>query len=293
MEQLFWRSSRQFSGTRSVLRWWRNAAGRDLPPRGFVWIFHGIGEHGGRYAELAEFLTQFGVDVIAPDWPGHGLSRSEGGQRQLVSLDKICREFWDAFEDWVEIGPLAKRGLAQSPWSIVSHSMGSAIALKLILDGKRPGRELEFARRAFVSAPPLRLKLPVPAWKVALAKSLGKALPYLELKNGIDPNTLTHDAAVVAKYRKDTLVHEYASPEIFLSIQDTVAQILARPQEIEIPLCLAVGEEDQIVDPLAVRDYYGSLGTHKKFLSYPGFRHEIFNEVDRKRVYEDLIGWLF
>ncbi len=292
MTQLVWRSSRQFPGTRSALRWWRNAYDTEIPPRGFVWIIHGVGEYGGRYAELARFLTQLGYDVLAIDLPGHGLSRSEGGQRNLISVAEFCQEFRDALDDWVTAGPIAKRGLVHTPWYLVGHSMGSLISLNLILEGNKFKSGVEFAKRAFLSAPPLGLRLAVPAWKVFLAKKLDKVAPYFEMGNGILPSDLTHDASVLAQYRNDKLIHHYASPRLYLTVTATAEKIVKNPQDIEIPICLGVGAEDPVVSPDAIRNYFASLNTHKKLLEFPNFKHEIFNEIGRQSVYEALASWI-
>jgi len=290
--QLVWRSSRQFPGTRSVLRWWRNCYENEIPQRGFVWIIHGIGEYGGRYAELARFLTQLGYDVLAIDLPGHGLSRSEGGQRRLVSVNEITQEFRDSMDDWLTNGPIAKRGLIHTPWYLIGHSMGSLISLNLMLEGNRFSSGVDFAKRAFLSAPPLGLRLAVPAWKLALAKKLDRVAPYFELANGINPEDLTRDAAVIAQYRNDKLIHHFASSRLFLTVTATAERILKSVQDVEIPVCLGVGAEDPVVCPKTIRSYFDKLNTHKKFVEFPKFKHEIFNELGRSSVFEAVAAWI-
>ena len=46
--------------------------------RAAICLVHGLGEHSGRYAHVADFFTQAGYAVIAADLRGHGKS---GGQR--------------------------------------------------------------------------------------------------------------------------------------------------------------------------------------------------------------------
>jgi len=290
--QVLWRSSRVLPGTRAALRWWKNAHGTELPARGFVWILHGLGEHSGRYAELACFLNQAGFDVLAPDHIGHGLSRLEGGQRRIGGYDEIVDECRDAQAWWVHEGPLARRGLAHAPWYLVGHSMGGLLALEWIRQGKKEGVELEFALRAFVAAPPLRLRLPVPAWKKSLAQALSGLLPDLKIANGISPDDLSYDGANIAAYRDDPLVHGDSSPRNFLTMQATAAAVEDASQNFEIPLCLAVGEDDPVVDPAAVRTFFDKLVTHKRFVSFPETKHEIFNDTSRRDAYRALAEWI-
>lgn len=296
VSQVLWRSSRNFPGTRAALRWWKNAHGTELPARGFVWIIHGLGEHSGRYDELASFLNQAGFDVLAPDHPGHGLSRLEGGQRRLADFPEMVRECRDALRWWTSEGPLSKRGILHTPWHLVGHSMGGLVALEWVRQGQALANENEpvadFALRVFVSAPPLRLVLPVPGWKQVLAKGLAQLAPDLQIANGIQAAALSYDAANVAAYREDPLVHGHASPRYFLSMNETAARVLANPQDLEVPIALAVGEDDPIVDPSAVRELFDSLATHKRFLLFPHAKHEIFNETCRRDVYRALAEWI-
>jgi lysophospholipase len=132
--------------------------------------------------------------------------------------------------------------------------MGALLALSWIVRGKREGADYEFARRAFVSAPPLRLKMPVPAWKAGLAKLAEKLAPDIRISNGIAAEGLSYDVVNVEAYRADPLVHGDATPRLYNSMVLAAETVMARPQEVEIPLCLAVGADDPIVDPEAIKE---------------------------------------
>lgn len=291
MYQVLWRPSPLFGGSRGALHWWRNAARSELPTRGFVWIVHGIGEHGARYDEMARYLAQLGFDVLAPDLPGHGLSAKEGGQRRLSSIEESIEELRGSRRYWTSDGPIAKRGLAHTPWYLLGHSLGALTALSWILAGKGSEDEPDFAARAFVSAPPLKLRLPVPVWKIALAQALFKVAPDFRLRNEIDPAMLSYDAGNVARYRADPLVHPWATPRQFLSMVAASDRLLEQPQNIEIPLSVAVGADDPIVDQATARAFYERLGTHKQYIEFPHAKHEIFNDVDRARCYAAVAQW--
>ncbi|MFM1932626.1 MAG: hypothetical protein RL226_1929, partial [Bacteroidota bacterium] len=46
---------------------------------------HGMAEHGGRYARLAEKLVSHGWNVCVPDLRGHGKTSELGGRRGFFS----------------------------------------------------------------------------------------------------------------------------------------------------------------------------------------------------------------
>jgi lysophospholipase len=257
-----------------------------------VWVLHGLGEHSGRYEELALFVSQLGFDVLAPDHPGHGLNRLEGGQARLASFDEMIEACREALRFWVSEGPLARRGLSHTPWHVVGHSMGGLLTLEWIRRGRREDDTVDFAQRAFISAPPLALRMEVPGWKKSLARVAERLAPDITVPNGLGADDLSYDAANVAAYRRDPLVHGNASPRYFQSMNATAAKVLANPQDFEIPLALAVGEDDPIVDPAAVKRFFESLATHKRYLAFPRTKHEIFNDTGRAEVYKALVEWV-
>ena len=57
-------------------------------PRAIVQLLHGVGEHAGRYRELAGILTAAGFTVYADDHRGHGRTgiRQHGGPERLGRL---------------------------------------------------------------------------------------------------------------------------------------------------------------------------------------------------------------
>ena len=60
------------------------------PEKAALLILHGMGEHGGRYRELAAFLGQKGITCFIPDLRGFGKS---GGKRGCLG------EFSDYYKD--------------------------------------------------------------------------------------------------------------------------------------------------------------------------------------------------
>jgi lysophospholipase len=285
-------TSPEGQSSKLAIHWWKNKYGITLPPRGYVWLIHGIGEHGGRYAEFASFLTELGFDVLAPDHVGHGLSRKQGGVSAQLRSFKVMRSALNtSVKFWMLEGPAARAGAHGKPWYVVGHSLGALLTLSWILKARQEGFDLDFATAAFVTAAPLKLRMPVPAWKEFLAHKIGGLWPRLELKNDIALEYLSVEAANKAAYREDLLVHPYVSPELFLSMNEEAAYALSHSSDIEIPLGIGVGAEDPIVDPAALKSYYESLSTHKFFIEMAGMRHEILNDVNKRDLYKVIAEW--
>ena len=60
-------------------------------PRALIAIVHGLGEHSGRYAALAEALVERGFTVAALDLPGHGRNRLRKGEEAAGLLEQPRR----------------------------------------------------------------------------------------------------------------------------------------------------------------------------------------------------------
>jgi acylglycerol lipase len=84
-------------------------------------VVHGIAEHGGRYAWLAERACAQGVGLVTLDLRGHG--RSPGERSYVERFDDYLLDVDSLWAKALEIG-------AGKPLFLMGHSMGGAIALR-------------------------------------------------------------------------------------------------------------------------------------------------------------------
>lgn len=77
-EELNWQAA---DGAELFARCWRPTA----DPVGAICLIHGLGEHSGRYAEIAARYTEAGYAMPAFDLRGHG--RSSGPRGHYSSFD--------------------------------------------------------------------------------------------------------------------------------------------------------------------------------------------------------------
>ena len=53
------------------------------------------------------------------------------------------------------------------------------------------------------------------------------------------------------------------------------------------------GGDDRIASPEGTRQFFAAAGSADKTLKiYDGFYHEIFNEIGKEKVFEDVGSWL-
>jgi alpha-beta hydrolase superfamily lysophospholipase len=173
------------------------------------------------------------------------------------------------------------------PHFLVGHSMGGLIALRY-QEEYRAG----FAG-AIISAPWLATAMPIPRWKVTAAAAIARVLPALPMKNGIDPEHLSHDPRVVEAYRGDPLVHGRITPRLFVEASAAMGLVLQHADRLAAPLLFLIPAADRIVDGQLSLQFARQLPGHLTTIKlYPGMYHEVLNEVDRQLVVRDIRDWI-
>jgi alpha-beta hydrolase superfamily lysophospholipase len=247
-------------------------------PRGVVALVHGIAEHCGRYAFLAERACERGLGVASLDLRGHGRSPGE-------------RSYVERFDDYLlDVDALLARAqelAAGCPLFLMGHSMGGAIALRWLAQRRQPLAGL------ILSSAALKVGGDVPRLLVALAPLLSRWLPHLR-GTRFDPAVISRDAAAVAAYVNDPLVSLQAPPartgaELLRAME---ANRAAAPA-LTTPVYLFHGEADRLTDPAGSREICELWGGPDRTLRlWPGSRHETLNDLDHAAVGTELLDWV-
>lgn len=242
-------------------------------------VVHGYGEHAGRYRELAVELAERGYSLYVYDLRGHGRS---AGRRGHIS------RFSDYLDDTAVY--LRTVGLEEEgrPLFLLGHSLGGLIAAAFVEERSDAG-----LAGLVLSAPFLRLAIPVPPMRLHAARLLSRVAPTLNIGNPLDAAALSHDQAVVAAYRVDPLNHHVATARWAAEVLDAQLAALAAAPRIAPPLLVMYGEADAVTDPAAAHQLFAAAASPDKTEhAYPGYFHEIFNESGRGGPIGDLTSWL-
>lgn len=255
-------------------RWWAVDH-----PRGMVVVAHGLGEHGGTYAHLAEAVGgSLGLDFVALDFRGHGRSPGRRG---------VVRNYQDLVEDLRAVVDWARARRPDLPLFVLGHSNGGQVVLRLALEPP-PG-----VAGVIVSNPSIRIAMHVPPAKLKLGKFLLSFVPWLTLRADARSDWMTRDPDMQKNYRRDGLRHNRISAPLFFGMVEGGEMLLARAGELKIPLLMLVGGQDPVVCPRSNREFYDRVGAGDKlFVLYPRMLHEPFNELGREQVFSDLARWL-
>ena len=256
---------------------WHLPAGQAA--RATVLIVHGLGEHMGRYAALAQALNAWGYAVRAYDQYGHGTS--DGPRGGLPSATRLL-------DDLAQVVDQTRAGMAAGqPLLLLGHSMGGLVAARFVALQRRPLEGL------VLSSPALDPGLnPVQKLLVAVLPAL---LPNLRVGNGLDARLISHDPAVVAAYQSDPLVHDRIAARLARFIADDSAAVRAAASGWVLPTLLLYAGADRLVNPAGSRAF--AAAAPPAVLSSQCFEplsHEIFNEAEpgRSQVLAALRAWL-
>lgn len=246
------------------------------PGRG-IYLFHGLGEHVGRYDALARWLCERGWRVAGHDHRGHG--KSDGPRGALSAPDDLLTDGQAMFDEFA--ASLGARPV------LIGHSMGGALAAQAVV-----------VRHARVSG----LVLSSPALDIGLnglrrrlIDSLNRVLPGLSVSNGLDPTFVSRDPAVVAAYLADPLVHPKITPRLASWLAAAGDQALVAAPTLAVETLLLVAAADRLVKPEGSRRFANRAPRERLTLRwFEGCYHELFNEIEpaRARVLADLDAWL-
>jgi alpha-beta hydrolase superfamily lysophospholipase len=291
-------------GTRLHLYVWRP----DTPPvRGVVQIAHGMGEHAGRYEWVANALCDAGYAVYANDHRGHG--RTAAGPDALGELGK---DGWNrCVQDQREINDRIAVDYPGVPRVLLGHSMGALLAHQylcqhgatlagVVLSGTPAGS------RVALWLPGLIARVERRRVGRAAQSAVMAWLLFGQLNREFEPGRtefdwLSRDPKEVDRYIADPhcgfVLHVQSLIDMFRGVGWA-----ARPANLaripkDLPAYIFSGDRDPVHQRLTglwiLLDRYQNAGlrnvTHR---FYPDGRHEMFNEINRGEVVEDLLRWL-
>jgi alpha-beta hydrolase superfamily lysophospholipase len=241
-------------------------------------ILHGLGEHAGRYANVAAPLAAAGLDVHGYDQRGFGAS---AGRRAYVDR-------WSDFHDDLEARLTALLDAhPDRPFVLYGHSMGGLVATGYVLsDRPRPMPDL-----LVLSSP--GLDDAYPGWKRSLASGMNRLVPKMGMSNGALGDKLSHDPAIRAAYVADPLNLQRSTVRLghegFLE-QDRVNAAIDALEAMPLPTYVFHGSHDAIV-PVDGSASIGEKGNVTRHV-HAGLRHETHHEAEHREVMAEVVAWL-
>jgi lysophospholipase len=247
----------------------------DAPdPSRMLLLIHGVCEHGGRYAHVAERWAARGWTTVIPDQRGHG--ESDGVRTDASSIEEYLDDLWQVRNEFCSAAPPV----------LLAHSFGGLLAARLVQKGLR-------ARGLVLSAPLLGVALPVPRWKRSVGRGLRLIAPRVRFRTGIKIEYLTRDPEFQARRRADPLIQKSVTARWFFAMERGLEEVHRDAGKVTCPVLALQGLADRTVNPAALREWWSRLGTtHKELIELPEHVHEILNEPDWKMSADRIADWM-
>jgi alpha-beta hydrolase superfamily lysophospholipase len=275
------RSFKDDSGVEIVFYEWPVAN-----PKGIIQIAHGLGEHARRYDQMAAVLNRAGFSVYADDHRGHGQTGlGQVASKQTKKLGNLGPGGMDAaYRQVADFSKLIKKENPGKQIVLIGHSWGSFIAQKII------NKQSDMYDAVVLSGSALAM----PGYLAT--GDFNKVWKKLPGSTGYE--WLSRDIEVQKKFVDDPLTFLAAAMQV-LGVKNSL-KMLGKPSKTvrsDLPILIQVGEADPIggeySNKALVEAYRKNSGIQDiELFVYHEARHEIYNELNKNEIIQDLIDWI-
>ena len=275
-------------------------------PRAAVQIAHGMGEHVGRYGPVAKRLNAAGYVVYGNDHRGHGHTDPD-------RLGDMGEDGWNRVLEDMRL--LNQRMAADHPELkrvLLGHSMGAMLTQQYLC---RHGETIDAVVlsgspgiHGAVQSAITRLLTQIEAWRLgpagesALLANLlfGQANKDFDNEEASGFEWLSRDPDEVRKYVDDPRCGAVLRTGSLLAMirgtrEAASEEGIARVPK-DLPIYVLSGTADPVHNELKglnrLYGRYAAAGLSVERKLYEEGRHEMFNEVNRDEVLDDLVSWL-
>lgn len=251
-----------------------------ISPWASLTIFHGFGDHGGRFDSIAVSLASSGVGVLAVDLIGHG--RSPGRRGVIPSYNSMMDEVGNATN-------LASRMWEETPAFVLGHSMGGNLVLNWAIRRRFEAKSL---LGLIAVAPMLRLAKKPSLQFLKVGRWLEQRWPNFRLSAPVDVRQLCSDPSGQDAYRRDPLIHRKLTLRLGNALIENGEWAMENAAQLTKPCLLMHGADDTLTCPKATEEFADRVGESATLKLWPNCRHDLHFELQRESVVTFLLSWL-
>lgn len=264
---------RSKDGLNLFLHHWRSEN-----PDKVLCMVHGLGEHAERYADMAEFLIDQGISVLAHDLRGHGKSGGKRGHTKSYDL---------LMSDIEELVKYARAEYNDLPIFLLGHSLGGNLVANYM--EKDMTKEIT---GYILSSPYFDVAFSPPQWKITLAKFMGSIWPGLTQPSGLETAAISRIKSEVEEYENDPLIHDKISVRLYLTSAHFGKKVVEDKYVPTKPCLLYHGDADRVTSYEASASYAMLYPDKIQWHPFPGGYHELHNDHTRQEIYNLLLAFI-
>lgn len=274
--------------------------------KGIVQISHGMCEHKERYFDFMRFLNNNGYITVINDHRGHGESvtnKQELGYFKDKQGDAIV-------DDLLQVTLYIKNRYPQYKVILFGHSMGSLVVRKYIQENDDKISKLIVcgspSKNNFVSIGICITKI-IGMFKGEFYRSkfvehmaTGRGnKKFLDEKDEV--SWITSDKKIRDNYRNDELCNFKFTINGYLNLFYLVKHVYTKNRykvlNRKLPILFIAGEDDPVIVSKEKwnqsQEFLRKVGySNVKGILYNKMRHEILNEIEKDKVYNDILKYI-
>lgn len=290
-----------------------SAAGQELDqftwrpqgqPKAVIQLVHGMAEHMARYDAPGKALAQAGYLVVGHTHLGHGERAETPGY--------FGRNGWDALlSDIHSLRVKTQEEYPGLPYFILGHSMGSFLTRCYLTDHSQGLKGAVISGTGYYGGGVARMGILLCSLYILFGKGMRPArlvdrLAFSggnkQFKDAKTPSDwLSRDREQVQRYIDDPLCGfvftAWGYRDLFTGLKRLASPQAAAAVRKDLPILFFSGDQDPVGQNgegvrRVAREFTQSGNSRVTVKLYPGGRHEMFNELNRREVFQDLIAWL-
>lgn len=272
-------------------------------PKAVVQFVHGMAEHIDRYDEAARALAAAGYAVVGHSHLGHGA-------KAVIKGYFADKDGWQCLiEDAHNLRKQTEAYFPGKPYFLLGHSMGSFVVRGYLLEKAEGLAGAILSGTGWYSPAILAAALTI---SNAICLTGGAKKPSALISKltsssdgGFEKRTpfdwLSRDQAVVDKYIADPLCGfpftASGYRDMFRGLKRLVNMDSLKKMPADLPVYFFSGDKDPVgangAGVTKIAEQFRTAGMKDVTVKlYADGRHEMFNELNKEEVYQDLIDWL-
>ncbi|MBT7610608.1 MAG: hypothetical protein HN576_12685 [Bacteriovoracaceae bacterium] len=244
---------------------------------------HDLGDYHGRYIEVGnQLIAKLGKKIIISwiDMKGHGLSSGTRAHTQSIPCLLADLKYFLG----LEISEFYPRNI------LVGQGMGALIGMRYFQDDVSTNQKLD---GLILSNLPVKLNVDFPEWILTILKKFKNTFSHIRIPLKLDGYQLAHDSNLAKAYNSDPLINQNIPISTIREVLANTLKVRTACYFINIPTLVLVGQKGKLINIESTRLFYKGMPKDKStYRSYPNSGHDLFNDLDRELIYNDLYNWI-
>jgi lysophospholipase len=244
---------------------------------------HDLGDYHGRYLEIGNKLIEKLGEKILISWidmKGHGLS--SGTRAHIYSFDDLLADLKHFIS--LEVMGFDLQNI------LVGQGMGALLGMRYF---QQDVADFHKIHGLVLSNLPVKLNIDFPEWILKILKKFKNSFSHIRIPLKLDGFQLTHDIELAKSYNSDPLINQNIPVSTIREVLSNSLKIRTSCYFINIPTLVLVGEKGKLINVDSTRLFFKGMPKGlSSFFSYPNSGHDLFNDLDRDIIYNDLYNWI-